>query len=176
MREDVKITKVYRFDELTEEAKEKAIDQFYDINVGYEWWGGMYEDAKTIGLEITEFNIDRGSYCRGKWIENAEDVARLILENHGESCETYKDAWEFQNAVSVQGSIFEDRDDYDPEYEEFTDSDQYQELCEEFQRTICEDYRIILWKEYEYLTSKEAIIETIEINEYEFTEDGKLYN
>ena len=194
MREDVKITKVYRFDELTEEAKEKAIDQFYDINVGYEWWYGVCGDAKTIGLEITEFDIDRGSYCRVKWIEDAEDVARLILENHGTVCETHKDATAFladlsktrdahkdrQTAIQKEYEYLvsknEDRDDYDPEYEEFTDSDQYQELCEEFQRTICEDYRIILQKEYEYLTSKEAIIETIEVNEYEFTEDGKLYN
>ena len=96
MREDVKITKVYRFDELTEEAKEKAIEKLWDINVDYEWWDCVFEDAKTIGLEITEFDIDRGSYCKGKWIEDAEDAARLILENHGEVCETYKDAINFQ--------------------------------------------------------------------------------
>ena len=175
MREDTVTTKVCPFDELSDEAKEKAVESLYDINVDYEWWDSVYDDAATIGLKITEFDLDRGAYCRGDWTEVAEDVARLILENHGKACETYKDAWEFQNAVGVQGSIFEDRGDYDPEYEEFTDSDQYQELCEEFRRTICEDYRIILQKEYEYRTSEEAIIETIEANEYEFTEDGKPY-
>jgi hypothetical protein len=29
--------------------------------------------------------------------------------------------------------------------------------------------------EFEYLQSKEAIIETIKANDYDFTEDGKLY-
>jgi hypothetical protein len=33
-----------------------------------------------------------------------------------------------------------------------------------------------LEKEYEYLSSDEAIIETIEANEYTFTESGKLEN
>ena len=65
--------------------------------------------------------------------------------------------------------------DYDPEYEEYNESDDYKELCEEFQRTICEDYLIILQMECEYLTSEEAVIETIEANEYEFTVDGDLY-
>jgi predicted transcriptional regulator len=32
----------------------------------------------------------------------------------------------------------------------------------------------MLQKEYEYLTSEEAIIETIEANEYEFTEKGEM--
>jgi len=32
----------------------------------------------------------------------------------------------------------------------------------------------MLQKEYEYQMSDEAIIETIEANEYEFTENGKL--
>ena len=31
-----------------------------------------------------------------------------------------------------------------------------------------------LRKNYEYLTSEKAVIETIEINQYEFTVDGKL--
>jgi hypothetical protein len=32
----------------------------------------------------------------------------------------------------------------------------------------------MLREEYEYLTSDEAVIESIEINNYEFTEDGKI--
>lgn len=175
MRENTVTTKVYPFDELSDEAKQAAIEKLYDINVDHGWWDFTYEDAKTIGLKITEFDLDRGAFCRGEWTEDAEHVAELILEHHGDVCETHKDATEFKNAVSVAGSIFEDTDDYDPEYEEFVESAEYEELCEEFQRTICEDYRIILQKESEYLTSEEAIIETIEANEYEFTEDGKVY-
>ena len=173
MRED--ITKVYPFDELSDEAKETAIEKMYDINIFYEWWESVYDDAATIGLVIEEFDIDRGSYCRGKWNEDAEDTAHLILERHGEACETHKDATAFLEECHEAKKVYNAQPDYDPDYEEFTESDEYEELCEEFQRTICEDYRIILQKEYEYLTSEEVIIETIEANEYEFTEDGKLY-
>jgi hypothetical protein len=33
----------------------------------------------------------------------------------------------------------------------------------------------MLRQEYEYLTSEGAIIETIEANEYEFTEEGRMF-
>ena len=49
------------------------------------------------------------------------------------------------------------------------------EMSEEFLKSLLEDYRIILENEYEYLTSKEAILETIEANDYEFTADGTIY-
>ena len=172
MRIDKVETKVYPFDELSDEAKQAAIENMYDINVDYAWYGPTYEDAETIGLVITEFDT---RHCGGDWTEDAEDVAKLIIENHGEDCETRKDAEEFMNSVSVAGSVFEDEDDYDPDYEEFTESDGYEELCEEFLTTICEDYSIILQKAYEYFSTEEAILETIKANEYEFTEDGKLY-
>ena len=59
-------------------------------------------------------------------------------------------------------------------YAEYGDPEDLEDLNKEFLRSLCEDYRIILQKEYEYLTSEEAIIETIEVNEYEFTEEGEL--
>ena len=36
MRTAIKKTKVYKFDELPEDGKEKAIENLYDINVDYE--------------------------------------------------------------------------------------------------------------------------------------------
>jgi len=47
------------------------------------------------------------------------------------------------------------------------------ELGEEFTKAILEEYLSMLKKEYEYLTSDEAVKEMIEANEYEFTEKGK---
>lgn len=176
MREDVVTTKVYSFDELSDEAKEKAIEKLYDINVLGDWWDGVYDDAETIGLEISEFNLDRGAFCRGTWTEDAEGTAQLILNNHGEDCETHKVAKTF---LADLDKTFLASDDCDLEYavifEEFTESDEYEELCKEFQRMICEDYRIILQKEYEYLIGEEAVVETIKANGYEFTVDGTQY-
>src|SRR3990172_9884255 len=85
-------TKVYKFDELTTEVQNKVIQSFSNLNVDYDWWRSVYEDAEQIGLKITEFELGAGSYCRGKFTKSAYQVANEIKENHGELCETYKTA------------------------------------------------------------------------------------
>lgn len=150
------ITKsIYSFNELSEEAKGKAVERLFDINVDHKWWEFIYEDAKNIGLKITSFEIER--YCEGKFLSGAYEVAQAIIENHGETCETYKTAKSFLS-----------------EYKDMPEDD-IEELEEDFLKSLLEDYRIILSHEYEYMTSSEAIIETIKANGYEFDEDGNLY-
>jgi hypothetical protein len=159
----IKETKVYEFAELTDEARDKAIEKLYDINVDNDWWDSISDDASTIGLEIEEFDIDRGSYCRGRFTKTAVEVARSILENHGETCETYKTAEQYIKQWDEVDALTPDDEDLNTE-----------EIDEEFLKSLCEDYRMILTKEYEYLTTREAIIETIEANEYEFDENGNI--
>ena len=162
----VKITKtnVYKFDELSEGAKDRAIEKLYYINVNHDWWDYVYDDAEEIGLKIEGFDLGRANYCKGKFTQSAEDVAKAIIENYGKDCETYKTAMEYLNALEVLRNGIEDEDeDVDTE-----------EIDEEFLKSLCEDYRIMLSREYDYLTSRESIIETIEANEYEFDEDGNL--
>lgn len=155
---------LYKFDELSDDAKQNAIEKLYDINIDYEWWEFVYEDARQIGLEITEFDIGRGNMIHGEYITDAHDVIDAILENHGEMCETYKTAQRYLDSWNQMQNEIEDFDD-DAEQEEF---------AHEFLYDILEDYLVILRNEYEYLTSDEAIIETIQCNDYEFTEEGEL--
>ena len=177
MREDIKITKVYRFEELSEEVQEETLARYFDLNVSFEWWENVCEDAKTIGVGIESFDLDRGSDCRGKFLQDELDVAENVLKDHGKDCETYTDAYEFvwdmavaenEYRTDMQGADDENQVEFDAYY-------QRPELLSDFQDTIFEDYRIILQKEYDYLTSEEAIRETIDANEYEFTEDGRIY-
>lgn len=49
---------LYSFDELSDDAKEKAIDKLYNLNVDYEWWDSTFDDAKRIGLEIRGFGCE----------------------------------------------------------------------------------------------------------------------
>lgn len=164
-------TKVYKFDELSKEAQSKVIADNYNYNVQDEWWDGSYEDAKTIGLKIDSFDIDRGSYCKGEFFLNACEVAQNIFNNHGEGCETYKTAKLFMEEWEP---IFHEYMNEDSEYYESGESEEKMlEMEEEFLKAICEDYRIILTKDYEYLTSEAAIKESIIANEYEFTQDGR---
>jgi len=161
-------TKVYQFSELSEQAKQKAIEVCADYNVSYDWWQFTYEDAANIGLKITGFDIDRGSYCNGEFTLSAHEVAANIIRDHGELCETYKTAQSFLDTVNdIQGK-----------YEELEGAEYEDEMIEaedEFLKFLLEDYRIILKNEYEYQTSEEAILETIQANEYEFKADGTRF-
>jgi hypothetical protein len=170
-------TKVYKFDELTSEAKKKAISQFLDTNVDYDWWKFVYDDAKTIGLKINGFDIGRGNYCKGELINSAIETANLIKLNHGDNCETYKTAVHFISQWNELVQKHSDGITLDKvsEENEYEFDKEVEGIENDFTKSICEDYRIILQKEYEYLTSEEAIIESIISNEYEFTKGGKQW-
>jgi hypothetical protein len=155
-------TKVYQFHELSEEAKKQAINSLLDINVDNNWWECTYDDAKEIGLKITGFNLDRNRHCTGKLTIYPTECAKLIIENHGGACETYKLAKNYLGDILVIDETTEDEGQ-----EELTD------IQDNFLKDLLEEYSSILQKEYEYLTSENSIIETIEANEYEFTENGK---
>ena len=169
MRTETTTRTLYTFDELSEEAKGKAIEGLYDLNVFFDWWDGVYEDAKEIGLKIESFDLGRHQ-IEGRFTQSAEDVAQAIIKDHGPDCETFKTATKFLK--DLEGSrrawaiMNPDEVDNEPDTDE--------ELEKEFLQSLLEDYRIMLRQEYEYLTSDEAIIESIKANEYEFTEDGKL--
>lgn len=166
---DITIT-VYKFNELSEDIQDKVIERQSDINVDYDWWEFVYEDAEQIGLKITEFDTDR--YCKGNFIDSAKETAHKIIDNHGENCETYKTASEYlKDRDNLIDTFPKDKDEEIDEYKLDNDLD---DLDSEFLRSLLEDYRIILRNEYEYLTSRESIIETIEINDYDFTIDGKI--
>jgi hypothetical protein len=82
-------TKVYSYEELTSEAKQKAIEGSFLINVEDNWWSSTYDDAKNIGLEINSFDTDRPNYCNGTLIDSMSKTLDLIIENHGDKCGTY---------------------------------------------------------------------------------------
>ena len=168
---------LYSFSELSKEAQDKVIEKQYDINVDYNWWESTYEDALNIGLKITSFDIDRANYCNGEFVSGGIDCAHKIEKEHGEKCESYKTAKTFLA-------------DYDKLVEKYSDGKvlctvadenvyefdgEADELESEFLKSIC-DYKIILSGEFDYLTSREAILETIEANEYTFEADGTMNN
>jgi hypothetical protein len=149
-------TEAYKFEELDEKAQEKVIQ-----NLSHDWYDCIYEDAERIGLKITSFDLDRNRHATGKFFKSCEDVADLILKEHGESCDTYKLAKIFKKDIASLS--LENEDDEIAE-----------KLYERFEKDLLNEYAFMLQKEYEYLTSREAIIETINANEYEFTKEGKL--
>lgn len=154
---------VFEFKELDPKIQQKVLEKNAYINVdgGFDWWDSTYEDAKRVGLDITGFDLDRPNYCKGKFIDVNHEVnrgkltAKLILKEHGEQCETFKTAEKFLSELE------HNKDNED--------------MIDDFLNDILEDYKTILKNEYEYLTSKEAIIETIEANDFQYLEDGTIY-
>jgi len=180
------ITTVYKFEELTPAAQEKAVDSLYDINVDYNWWENIYEDAAAVGIKITSFDTERNRHCCAD-IPNAIETAELIIKNHGPDCETFKTANSFYREVKPLDDKLEKAERIENNYS-YSKSptaqkiynlrdelkDKIEDLTEDFKKSICEDYAIMLEKEGEYLTSKEVIIETILANDYEFTAEGRI--
>lgn len=170
-------TVVYKFDELSEEAKKKAIEGLADINVDEDWSWYIYEDAENIGLKITGFDLDRANYCKAEFMEGAENCANLIIANHGETCDSYNTAKEFLNSRYEIVKKYSDtiglkkfgEDDSREFFEESLDTLEYA-----FRQSLSKDYLSSLKREYDYKTSEEAIVETIKANDYEFTDEGKL--
>jgi len=164
---------LYKFSELSEETQESVINRYADINVSHNWWEWIYEDAANLGIKITSFDLDRNRHAKGKLLLSACEVAQNIFNNHGETCETYKTAAAF---MSEWQPVFSDyMDESSEKYESRESEEILMELENDFLSEILEDYSILLQNECEYLQSDEAIIETIEANDYDFTENGKLY-
>lgn len=168
---------IYKFDELSEAAQQKAIENLHDINVDHEWWDCTYDDAMNIGIKITSFDLGRAHSITGELQHSLNESCDLILKNHGEDCKTtaiakrYLAQWsdlveQYSDGVNKDTVLEENEQEFD---------DYADEMEHEFRADILWEYFNILEREYEYLTSEEGIKETIKSNEYEFTESGEMY-
>jgi len=162
---------LYEFNELDDQAKERARQWYRNGALDYEWWDVIYDDASNVGLQITGFDLNRRRSANGRFIKYAEDCAKRIVAEHGEQCETFKTASAFlkERAELVSKHT-------DPECSNgvtFEGDEAIEQLESEFLKSILEDYSIQLQMEYEYLLSDECVDESIKANEYTFTIDGK---
>ena len=166
---------ILTFDELSEKGKRKAIDGILSIGMCSEFiWDDTKEDAKQINLKLISLDDRRAN--EGEFIISAYDTSCRIVQEHGKSCQTHKTAVEFGkdwNALVEKYSDGIDLYKVTEENEYYFDKEA-DELETEFLKSLLEDYWILYKKNVEYSESDEAIIETINANNYEFTEDGEL--
>lgn len=171
-----KTINIYEFSELSETAKEKALQNLSDINVDFDWWESVYSDAEeSAGLRLTGFDIERGD-CTGELLCGMMESIKLIKANHGESCDTYNLAIEYENKYSKLFAKYEEPERKSiciAEGNEYDFANELDELETEYKDELCTEYLSILRHEYEYQTTEEAIVETIEANEYEFNINGE---
>ena len=174
-------TKAYQFQELDEQTKKKAIDNYRYVEVEHgSWWDFVKEDLISVGIELRSFDIYRGSFAEIH-LEDFYETCELILKSHGENCETYKIAERYIKEydcikAKIDDLESQDTDDSDEEHLDklFHLEEDLEDLDEEYQKEFSEEVLSMLRREYEYMTSDEYTIEIFEANEYEFTEEGKL--
>ena len=155
---------IFSVSELPETIKAKVLDKYrYEF---CDWFADdVREDAKESShMTIDEYDLDR-SYIICEFNKSAEDTAKTILENHGETCSSYTIASNFLSALSSLESQPEN-------YDSLTAMDF---LEENFLEDMGAYYLSMLQSEYNYMTSDEALIESLESNGYEFLENGDRY-
>ena len=158
--------KVYEFDELDEQTKKKVIENYRYINVDNTfWYDCIKEEFDELGISITAFNLDRGNYANiDVW--NFEDTSRSIIEHFGDSVAIKQTAKNYINEYEKIQANFKEDEDIERELEI---------LDEQYEKEYSEDILSYLRSNYDWETSDEAVINTIEANEYDFTTEGKIY-
>ena len=195
-------TKVYSFNELNEDAKQKAIEQVRndEYRLCYDWYEFTYEYFKE---NQNYFDIDK-IYFSGFWSQG--DGAMFEYSRLNESLkEEFIDSlplsnmrknW-LRNNVSISGkgshsghyyhegccyhAIYWEVDNLDISWSsnlgKFIES--YSIDFEDFviskYKDLCRDLYRELEKESDFLNSDEAIINDIEANDIEFLEDGTKF-
>jgi len=158
--------KVYKFDELDKQTKEKVIENYRYINVDNTfWYDCIKEEFNFLGLEIKEFDIGRRNYVN-IYIENLEETSKNIIQEFGDSVLIKQTAKNYINEYEKIQANFKEDEDIEREVEL---------LDEEYEKEYSEDILSYLKLNYDWETSDEAIYQTIEANDYDFTTDGKIY-
>ena len=182
--------KTYQFDELDKEVQEKVLEKYADINVDYDGWDdGILEEwthkLQSLGYkEVEIYYSGFGGQGYGacfvaeveieKWIEahKADKRFKKLLSEVKRGCWasitiTHKSHYYYSTSTTVN---YEGQTELsDKAYKQLKEMASW---IEEERDTLGNEIYWDLEKAYEDLTSREAIIETIKANEYEFLEDG----
>ena len=187
-RTETVVRTLFKFKELSEKAQDKALEERWEAvaawNVDYGWWEYIYDDAATIGLTIEEFDLGNSKEINGKLTEDLLACCKLIRKNHGKDCETFKTAetWLYDYIEAFKKWLtakdVEDMEAWELEWtradwlKEFNCEEEAQDIQNDFRVALLQDYYRMLDREYDYQTSRRAIIESIQANELEFQADG----
>lgn len=176
--------KLYKIDELSEEAKEKALNKCVEINLErgdwYEFiYEGFEEELQKAGLETklnnAEWDLYKGRYFKfdkiyvkdwKRLLEQADCLKHLIslaLDS------------EFDIDIAINGNEADVKINCDDESKQEEINSVEEKIGKDLSGFI-ERLAYNFWKQlndgYSYSISDEAVTETLRINEYEFKENG----
>lgn len=194
--------KVYQFDELSDEAKEKAREWFREGNLHHNWFESIYEDfkerAEEDGFNVTEI------YFSGFWSQGdgamfeydyLSDKLRLEFINQL-GLSAMRNDWLVNNTTisgngKHRGHYYHDKccdhciywevDNCDLHYSTLFYSwlasfeSGFVDFVTDKYKYLCIELYKLFKEEYEYLISDEVVDESIMVNEYKFDEDGHIF-
>ncbi len=175
---------VYKFAELPEEAKQKALERYYNINIDHPDWymaDGLLdvEQSKWVKYGLKDclfqykelyFDLERGQYLQ------FEDLKVTDREIFRQALGLSKRVWE-----KIDYSFDSERNNNTTLRIESLEGDNLTEketvAIREAEETFS-DWVNTAWvnlrDDYEYQTSEKAIVETFEANGYDFTLEGHI--
>lgn len=187
--------KVYLFDELSEEAKKRAIKDNYDINTDYDWYDTIFfdfiEDCENIGISVNYKDINFSGFYRlgdgasfvGEVCHNVsaflkyigvelpESIAGCIFIHFVRASSHYYH--ENTCTTELEAGFDEYGTDVETEYSDILET--ILKKAEQVRYDLCLRLYSDLEQAYEEITSDESIADTLIANEYEFYETGERY-
>lgn len=185
---------IYKFDELNEESKQFAIDKWREIGIddcsadervkSYELARDIFEQIESIEGEIGGKRLV--AYINNNFSHLWMDQQYISKHEDGKIKNCYY-SYKYDCTKKKRSNVFTANNlencpltgvCYDHDFlqpiidflkspkENYTNQD----LADDFP-----SYESIADRDIEYLYSDESIMETIECNDYDFTEDGKMY-
>ena len=192
MRTRVRTDTVYNFEELSEKAQQSALEWLAQSN--QEWYEpDNLTEVFSFELGLWGFPSDpksiewRLSYSQGDGVAfyGTIDVPTYLVKTKQRtkfrsllnSPNVYMDCriernYSHYNTMAVHAVIEEYDRPLSPQQTQLAEL--LEEALTEHVVHVSQELERMGYAELEYITSREYIVEQIEINEYEFTEDGKL--
>jgi hypothetical protein len=188
-------TKIYTFDELSDEAKQVAIEDLRNSKeIHLDWFiddakeqideAGFYDDVEL------QYSL---SYCQGDGLSFScnrieERVllsffAEILGEGKEKTAKVIMDNCSFVNTGNDGHYCYASKRDIDYTFESYKNDykninqvvAKVLEKIENLYVDLCKDLENQGYKEIEYQYSDECIIEDIQANDYEFLKSGKKY-
>lgn len=187
---------VFKFDELSESAKEKAREWYRNVSSSDDWYDSVYEDAKQVaslmGVTITEIGFSGfwsqgdGAHFEGSF-KYAKGCAKAVAQYAPQDAELQRIAKEWQALQSTRFYKITGEVSHSGHYrhenctsfgvsvdDNYADADT-EESVKELMRDIMRWIYSQLEKEYYYLNADAQVDESIKMNDYEFTVDGEIF-
>lgn len=188
-----KTIELYEYEELPEDIKEKVLQENRHINVEDSWWYEPVEDEWKERLEAEGFRGVKiafsGFFSQGDGASfTAESVELPTFCKANKALTRFKALFklEYLSACVKRTSahyVHENTVRGDVETEWLIETDKCYTLRGELESTLTQRVRELskqiyrdLESEYYYMTSDEAVIDTLESNEYTFRINGKMEN